>query len=69
MSALLKLIDKLPCDANYNSFIEELTAAGYAIVPLEPTRDMILEGLHPAIPGNVSDIYREMLKAAPKVAA
>jgi hypothetical protein len=45
-----------------------LDAAGYAIVPKHPTHDMVMEGLHPAIPGSVSDIYREMIKAAPKVA-
>lgn len=44
-----------------------LDDAGYVAVPKQPTRDMILEGLHPAIPGNVSEIYREMIKARPEV--
>ncbi len=45
-----------------------LDVAGYAIVPKRPTYEMIEEGLHPAVPGSVSEIYREMIKAAPKVA-
>jgi hypothetical protein len=68
MSALLKFSDRLPYSPQYENIVAALDAAGYAIVPKEPTRDMILEGLHPAIPGNVSEIYREMVKARPKVA-
>jgi hypothetical protein len=45
-----------------------LDAAGYVIVPKHPTHEMVMEGLHPAIPGSVSEIYREMIKAAPTVA-
>lgn len=44
-----------------------LDDAGYVPVPKVPTRGMILEGLHPAIPGSVSEIYREMIKARPEV--
>jgi hypothetical protein len=40
----------------------------HAIVPRHPTYEMVMEGLHPAIPGSVSEIYREMIKAAPTVA-
>jgi hypothetical protein len=44
-----------------------LDELGYAVVPKVPTYEMVMEGLHPAVPGSVSDIYREMIKAAPKV--
>jgi hypothetical protein len=44
-----------------------LDAAGYVIVPKHPTYEMVMEGLHTAIPGSVSEIYREMIAAAPKV--
>lgn len=44
-----------------------LDAAGYVVVPKRPTDEMVIEGLHPAIPGSVSEIYREMIKARPDV--
>ena len=48
-------------------FLEELDAAGYAIVPKYPTYEQVMQGLHPAIPGSVTEIYCEMIKAAPKL--
>lgn len=47
--------------------LDELKRQGHTVVPLEPTRDMILEGMNPAIPGSVSEIYREMIRARPDV--
>jgi hypothetical protein len=44
-----------------------LDEAGYVVTPKVPNRDMILEGMSPAIPGSVSEIYREMIKARPEV--
>lgn len=44
-----------------------LDDAGYVVVPKHPTYEMVTEGLHPAIPGSVSDIYKEMIKARPEV--
>ena len=44
--------------------IDEL---GYAIVPKYPTYEMLMQGLHPAIPGSVTEMYCEMIKAAPKL--
>jgi hypothetical protein len=44
-----------------------LDDAGYVAVPKHPTREMVTEGLHPAIPGSVSEIYKEMIKARPEV--
>lgn len=41
MSAITKLLARTPCDAEYESFVDELAAAGYAIVPKEPTAEMI----------------------------
>lgn len=45
-----------------------LDGAGYVVVPKRPTYEMVTEGLHPAIPGSVSEIYHEMIKARPAVA-
>ena len=45
-----------------------LDEAGYVVVPKHPTYEMATEGLHPAIPGSVSEIYREMIRARPEVA-
>jgi hypothetical protein len=66
-------------DQNINSLTNHLAAQGYigvpegyALVPIEPTREMILSGsnyyqkhgaLSPCIPAG---IYQAMLKAAPK---
>jgi hypothetical protein len=58
MSAMTEMLNWLPPD-----FLARIDAAGYAIVPLHPTADMIQEGLHPARPGSIGDIYREMVKA------
>jgi hypothetical protein len=44
-----------------------LDDAGYVVTPKVPSRDMIMEGMNPAIPGSVSEIYREMIKARPEV--
>lgn len=44
-----------------------LDAAGYVVVPKHPTHEMVTEGLYPAIPGSVSEIYREMIQARPAV--
>lgn len=35
---------------------------GYAVVPLDPDAEMIEEGMHPAQPGSIGDVYREMVK-------
>jgi hypothetical protein len=48
--------------------VSELESQGYAIVPKYPTYEQVMKGLHPAIPGSVTEIYHEMIKAAPKVA-
>lgn len=47
--------------------VKTLGDAGYVIVPIHPTYEMVMEGLHPAIPGSVTEIYHEMIMAAPKV--
>lgn len=47
--------------------VDVLDAAGYVVVPKHPTYEMVTEGLHPAIPGSVSEIYKEMIKARPEV--
>ena len=47
--------------------ISILDQAGYVVVPKHPTYEMVTEGLHPAIPGSVSEIYKEMIKARPEV--
>jgi hypothetical protein len=44
-----------------------LDAAGYVVVPKLPTHEMVTEGRHPATPGSVSEIYKEMIKARPEV--
>ena len=44
-----------------------LDDAGYVVVPKSPTCEMVTEGHHPAIPGSVSEIYKEMIKARPEV--
>lgn len=44
-------------------FLVELERLGYAIVPMAPTAEMIEEGMHPARPGSIGDVYREMVKA------
>jgi len=44
-----------------------LDEAGYVIVPKNPTYEMVTEGRHPAIPGSVSEIYKEMINARPEV--
>jgi hypothetical protein len=82
MSELFKLMDDAanasyldawrPIDVTSESMalkaaLEALTAAGYVIVPIHPTYEMVMEGLHPAIPGSVTEIYHEMIMAAPKV--
>ena len=50
-----------------NAALAALDAAGYAIVPKYPTYEMVMQGLHPAIPGSVTEMYCEMIKAAPKL--
>jgi hypothetical protein len=44
-----------------------LDDAGYVAVPKQPTYEMVTEGRHPAIPGSVSEIYKEMIKVRPEV--
>jgi hypothetical protein len=42
--------------------MEYLNTQGFVIVPLHPTAEMITEALHPARPGSIGDMYREMVK-------
>jgi hypothetical protein len=67
MNTLNALLAKQPCSPDFDSFVDELDAAGYVIVPKHPTYEMVMEGLTPAIPGSVSEIYKEMIKARPEV--
>jgi hypothetical protein len=82
MSNLMKLMDDAanasreefwrPIDVTSESMalkaaLAALDEAGYVIVPKCPTYEMVIEGLHPAIPGSVSEIYKEMIKARPDV--
>jgi hypothetical protein len=82
MSDLMKLMDDAanasrlevwrPIDVTSESMalqaaISALDAAGYAIVPKYPTYEMLMQGLHPAIPGSITEMYCEMIKAAPKL--
>lgn len=62
------LMDELFAKANLiTQALVILDRAGYVAVPKHPTHEMVTEGLHPAIPGSVSDIYKEMIKARPAV--
>jgi hypothetical protein len=47
--------------------LRELDIQGHVVVPKAPTYEMVTEGLHPTIPGSVSEIYKEMIKARPEV--
>jgi len=62
----IPLIEEAYRDAA-SDLITRLDAAGYAIVPKYPTYEQVMQGLHPAIPGSVTEIYCEMIKAAPKL--
>lgn len=42
--------------------ITELKRQGHVIMPLHATGEMIEEGMYPARPGSLGDIYREMVK-------
>jgi hypothetical protein len=67
MSAIAKLIAGLPIDPNYDTFLEELDATGYAIVPKVATDEMVEAGWCDGRPGSLWETYRRMLAAAPKV--
>lgn len=64
MDAITKLLGRTPCDPGYDNFVEELYAAGYVIVPKEPTDEMVRAGWCDGRPGSMWDIYRLMLDAA-----
>jgi hypothetical protein len=47
------------------NFLSALAAAGYAVVPVEPTPHMAEEGMRALVRDNgVADIYRTMIAAA-----
>lgn len=62
------MIDVKDVAMSLGDVIALLDAAGYVIAPKHPTYEMVMEGLTPATPGSVSEIYREMIKARPEVA-
>lgn len=70
MSDISELLAKVPCSPEYDSFLAELDAAGYAIVPTEMTRDMrdAWNSARYAEYKEAPGCYRAMLAAAPKVA-
>lgn len=65
MKALTKLLARTPCDANYDSFVDELAALGYEIMPINPTEEQIQAGWIDKEDVNPEDIYRAMHAAAP----
>ena len=65
MDAITKILARTPHDAEYDSFMEELDAAGYRIVPKEPTEEQIAAGWIDKEDVNPDEIYRAMLDAAP----
>jgi hypothetical protein len=66
LRTLAEVLAKTPCDPEYDSFLDELDAAGYRIVPKVPTAEMIREG-H-GVTDYPRGTYLTMLAAAPKVA-
>jgi hypothetical protein len=69
MDAITKILARTPCDAEYDSFVEELAAAGYVIVPKEPTKDMLsrIFNVMERDNGSYYDAYQTIIAAAPKV--
>jgi hypothetical protein len=71
MSKISDLIAKLPCSPEYDSFLDELDATGWQLVPKEPTDAMMQAGLyqssHDSQWGDLYQGYKDMLAAAPKV--
>lgn len=43
--------------------LAELERQGAVLMPIDPTAEMITAGMHPARPGSIGDMYREMVKA------
>ena len=65
MDAITKLLARTPCDAGYDSFVDELAAAGYVIVPRTPTPAMIAAVSD--VPTIAASVWRDMLAAAPTI--
>ena len=52
-------------DADLHRLAIQLTKMGYAIVPAQPTREMVLAGM---MARGAQTAYAEMIKNAPKIA-